>query len=703
MGNQASEFCTDKFNGLEAKFRDAAENLHRPALAINILWRSFAVLAQNLTSKGAAEGPSKNVKTSLIEFAKQAIENNLNFKEVFQFLKRIRKIFMEHFEEIEPPAVRSSISFLFDDFEYCLFQEWLRLETLPYHKKLREANRFILHEKRRYYTIFNRMSEPAFIIDHELRLIETNRAFDKFFMLTGKSHLGRICFDVIGQEIRGQGKIEKVLDAQASFPGIETVLRIKEEEKNVIMSGTFLGDLNREFSGGIIIIQDITPQKTYEKALKESEEKYRTLVENVPDVTWRADQYGTLCFVSQNVEMICGYKPEELLGAWPKGRFAKIHPDDLDYVRNEFGLFFESHLPSGYFLRNLLSQSPEALIDERIINGRKKYDVRYRFQKKDGSWIWLHGRASNIYEQDGQWFTDGVFSDITELKKAEEELERHHFRLSELIDERTAELREANENLELEINIRKQAEQGLLQLAAKLRQSNEELEQFAHVASHDLKEPLMLITAFSKKLINKYSGTLDERGREYLQRIIKSTQQMQQLIEGLLELSRVASREKPFELLNLTEVVNEAVQNLEERIKKNSGQIKFGELGELTGDKTQIRQLFQNIIANAIKYRHEHKAPLVTVKSSIVDDNFYEIIIQDNGIGFDPRYAEKIFQPLTRLHAHREYEGTGIGLATCQKIVIRHGGKIVAISEPGKGSTFIVRLPITPHKGDSKS
>lgn len=586
------------------------------------------------------------------------------------------------------------ISF-FDSFIWALAKEWLYLETLPYHKKLREANRYILHEKRRYYTIFNRMAEPAFIVDQDLRLVETNKAFDRFFNVSGRSHIGKLCHEVLGAAFCSVWSMDDILK-QTSFAGIETVMHVAGQEKYVIIAGTFLGDINSERTGGIIIIQDITQRKEVERALRKSEEKYRSLIENVPDVTWRADQQGRYSFISQNVVKICGYTQEELLACDGEARFLNIHPEDMNLVRNAYGHFFTSQLPAGIVLRDMLGSTDVQPCDPANDAGKRRYDVTYRFRKKNGAWIWLHDRASVIYEQDGVWYADGVFSDITELKEAEEELERHHFRLAEMVDERTSELREVNRQLKQEVNVRRQAEKELYELAAKLQRSNEELEQFAHVASHDLREPLMLIRAFSEKLKKKYSTVLDAKGHEYVKRILSAARQMHQLIEGILELSRVTSNARPFEEIDLTALVAEVVQNLEGRIEESAGSVRFGELGRLGGDKMQIRQLFQNIIANALKYRKEGVCPTVILESDVSADNFCEITIQDNGIGFEQHHVERIFKPLERLHGRREFEGTGMGLATCQKIVVRHGGEITAKSEPGKGATFIVRLPVTP-------
>jgi len=174
---------------------------------------------------------------------------------------------------------------------------------------------------------------------------------------------------------------------------------------------------------------------------------------------------------------------------------------------------------------------------------------------------------------------------------------------------------------------------------------------------------------------------------------------MQDLIKALLELSRVGASKRPFELFDLKEVIKEVVESLEESLTKCRGRVECDSQEELLGDKTQIRQLFQNIIVNAIKYRRKDKAPIIIIQGQRLEDGFYQIVVEDNGIGFDQRYARKIFKPLTRLHGRREYDGTGIGLATCRKIVLRHGGEISARGVPGKGSSFIIRLPLPADSG----
>lgn len=598
---------------------------------------------------------------------------------------------------IDDEIGRARVQVFFAEFESSLVQLWAHEEIHHHQKQLREANRYILLEKRRYYTIFSRMIEPAFIIDSNMHIVDSNMAFNAFFGIQDKNHLGRLCYDVMGEEICAACALEEMIGSQKSFSGIEAVIPVQGEKKAVIFSGTFLGDINSEFTGGIISIQDITYSKETEKALLESEEKYRTLVENIPDVTWRSDQNGNIVYMSPNIEKVCGYQPGEIIAAGENGRYDKIHPRDVDRVRNDFALFFASHLPSGGFVRNLLREEKALTDDKLIIDGQKKYDVKYRFQKKDGSWIWIHDRASTICNINGVWYTDGVFSDISELKRAEDELEKHHFRMAEVIDERTAELRHANKMLEKEVMIRAQAEKELLALTARLKTSNQELEQFAHIASHDIKEPLILVLAFSERLLNKYSNDLDSKGREYLVRLAKAAEQMKCLVDDLFELSRLSTTTFSVEMINLTSLVDEVVQSLEERIHLAGGKVDVARLGFLDGDPTQLKQLFQNIIVNALKYSKGTKPPSVEIKQGLSDEQFVEIIIEDNGIGFDPSQVDHIFKPFARLHAGTEYDGTGIGLATCKKIVLRHGGEITAKSAPGEGASFIVRLPVKGH------
>ncbi len=253
------------------------------------------------------------------------------------------------------------------------------------------------------------------------------------------------------------------------------------------------------------------------------------------------------------------------------------------------------------------------------------------------------------------------------------------------------ELREARE--ELELRVRERTEE-LAKTVEKLEHSNRELEAFASAASHDLQEPLRKIRGFGDTLATGYAAVLDGRGLDYLSRMQSAANRMQKLIDSLLNYSRVTTRAKPFTPVDLGRVVQEVLSDLEFNIQKNGGKVDVGPLPTIEADTTQMRQVFQNLIGNALKFHRPGESPVVEVGSRAGEPGFYDILVKDNGIGFDARHLERIFLPFERLHGRSSmYEGTGIGLAICRKIVERHGGTITAESTPGKGATFILSLP----------
>ena len=270
--------------------------------------------------------------------------------------------------------------------------------------------------------------------------------------------------------------------------------------------------------------------------------------------------------------------------------------------------------------------------------------------------------------------------------------------------ENEAELVALNNQLESEIVVRKRAEEQMLEFAEQLEQRNKELQEFAHIASHDLQEPLRKVMSFGDRLKNKCAGALDEQGRDYLERMQNASRRMQNLIEGLLMFSRVSSKAQPFEDVDLSQTFKEVVSDLEIRIEELGGKVEIDDMPVLKADAMQMRQLFQNLIGNALKFHKQDEAPIVRVTSvsSVGDESnesdqsgsFHKIIFEDNGIGFEEKYADRIFGVFQRLHGKTEYEGTGIGLSVCKKIVERHGGSIEVKSSPGKGTSFIVTLPI---------
>jgi PAS domain S-box-containing protein len=241
---------------------------------------------------------------------------------------------------------------------------------------------------------------------------------------------------------------------------------------------------------------------------------------------------------------------------------------------------------------------------------------------------------------------------------------------------------------------------------AALRRSNAELEQFAYVASHDLQEPLRKIRAFGDQLAGMLDGRLDDRAADYLRRMIGAAERMGTLIENLLSYSRASSRGMELSDVALNAVVEEVLADLDQAIGGAQAHVEIGSLPRIEADPVQMRQLFQNLVANALKYRAPDTAPRVTIDGEYLDHRervvapgpaalLARIRVTDNGIGFQPEYAERIFELFQRLHGRDQYDGTGIGLGMCRRIVTRHGGTITAEGRPGEGATFIVTLPLT--------
>jgi PAS domain S-box-containing protein len=227
-----------------------------------------------------------------------------------------------------------------------------------------------------------------------------------------------------------------------------------------------------------------------------------------------------------------------------------------------------------------------------------------------------------------------------------------------------------------------------------LRQSNLELEDFSHVASHDLQEPLRKIITFAERLIAGRETSLSDHERDYLARMNQAAARMRSLVSELVKYSQVTADHNAFNSITLKRPVDDAIKDLSVLLDESEGHVDIGELPDVEANETQMRQLFMNLIGNALKYRSEQN-PLIRVYCNSSTDNlFHEIYVQDNGIGFDEMFLDKIFKPFQRLHGRTSpYQGTGMGLAICRKIVEHHGGSITAKSEPGKGSTFMVRLP----------
>jgi PAS domain S-box-containing protein len=346
-------------------------------------------------------------------------------------------------------------------------------------------------------------------------------------------------------------------------------------------------------------------------------------------------------YMSPQIEALTGYTPEDCQN--PDLRWRMVHPED----------------------RERLQQSG----DEQTGEPGDVFTHEYRLLRRDGRTVWV--RNESILVEDaagGTRYWHGFMVDVTE---------------------------------------RKRAEAGLRAYAEKLQRSNRELQDFAHVASHDLQEPLRKVSSFGERLRTKYGDALGDQGLDYLRRMEGATVRMQGLIEDLLSLSRVTTQANPFEPVDLAEVVAEVISDLEARVEETDGTVEVGDLPTLEADRAQMRQLLQNLIGNALKFHKDGEPPVVRVYAEPEERAAsnggrprFRLVVEDNGIGFDERYVEGIFVPFERLHGRGAYEGTGMGLAICRKVVERHGGEISASSSP-EGSRFVATLP-SRQSGDAE-
>ena len=317
---------------------------------------------------------------------------------------------------------------------------------------------------------------------------------------------------------------------------------------------------------------------------------------------------------------------------------------------------------TGYTAAELVGIDPMQLVvpeDRQLVHdnaiamlkGERQNEYEYRIHNKAGDIRWIMENLVSIDYQDRRAAL-GNYIDITERKLAEE------------VQKKTLH---------------------------ELARSNEELGQFAYVASHDLQEPLRMVASFTQLLGRRYKGKLDDDADEFIRYAVEGVQRMQSLIQDLLEYSRVGTRGEPFTPVDCDVLVRRAVSNLAHRIEECGAEVIQGELPTVMADASQMDQLFQNLIGNAIKYRGE-AAPVVRVEAAD-DGTDWHFTVSDNGIGIDPAYADRIFVIFQRLHGKEQFEGTGIGLSICKKIIERHGGHIWVESEPGDGSTFHFTLP----------
>ncbi len=395
---------------------------------------------------------------------------------------------------------------------------------------------------------------------------------------------------------------------------------------SVLYSASVYRDERGEVAGVFASARDITAHKQAEEALRQSEQRFSSMLESVRDYAIIfLDLDGRVATWNKGAERIKGYRPEEIVGR----HFSRFYtPDDIANGKPD---------------RELHVASTEGRFEDE--------DWRVR---QDGSRFWANVVITALRDAGGT--VTGyvkITRDLTSRKQWEDEIRR---------------------------------------FAEDLKRSNQELEHFAYVASHDLQEPLRTVSSFSQLLARRYQGKLDSDADEFITFIVEGATRMQTLINDLLAFSRIGTRGNPFAPVACEAILKAATENLDVAIAESGVVITHDPLPTLVADQTQLTQLFQNLFGNAIKFRRTEETPRIHVAAKR-ENGAWQFGIRDNGIGIDAQYFDRIFVIFQRLHGRLEYPGTGIGLAICKKIVERHGGRMWVESEPGRGSTFHFTIP----------
>ncbi len=507
---------------------------------------------------------------------------------------------------------------------------------------LRRILRELAESRGRLGSIFSSVAEGLVLQDPRGAILECNAAAERILGLSKAQLCGRDSLDPRWRTVREDG---------SPYPGDQhpamCSLRDGEPRRDEIMGvhrpdGSFVwisinSEPVRDSFGGLRAVAtsffDITARRAAEGALRESEERFRNTFDHAGIGMAVVGLDGRWLRVNHAILRILGYEETELLAK----TFQDItHPEDLDADLGQ--------------LRRLLAGE--------IVS----YQMEKRYFHRAGHTVWARLTVSLVRDEAGQprHFVSQV-EDITDRKRAGEQLAAY---------------------------------------AARLAAKNRELQDFAHVASHDLQEPLRKIQAFGDRLDQRAGARLEPDERDYLSRMRAAAARMSGLIDALLSYSRVASQARAFAPVSLDEVLQEALQDLEFRVEKTGGRVEAGPLPRLEGDAVQMRQLFQNLVGNALKYHRSGVPPLVRVSAAPAPEGVlaapgpaWEIRVEDNGIGFEPRHAEAIFGVFHRLHGRDSYEGAGVGLAICRRIVERHAGRVRAEGRPGEGARFVVTLP----------
>jgi PAS domain S-box-containing protein len=513
--------------------------------------------------------------------------------------------------------------------------------------ELVRANKELTVARRQLRTLIDNLPDGVYIKNTAGRKTLANPADLKSLRCqTEAEAIGKNDFDFFPKDIAEKfwADDQKVIAGQRVINREEYLFDEAGQKRWLLTSKLPLHDQDGNIIGLIGIGRDITKLKEAEEALARERLLLRALIDNLPDAIYSKDTAGrkTLANPADLKNLRCQTEAEAI-------------------GKNDFDLF-PKDIAEKFWADDL-----KVITGQPVIN-REEYLFDEAGRKR-----WLLTSKLPLRDQGGNIVgLIGIGRDITWQKQAEEAL--------------------------------RESEEKLRQSATQLERSNRELQDFAYVASHDLQEPLRKIVVFGERLKEKNADKFGPESVDYLERMQSAAGRMQTLINSLLAFSRVTTKAQPFTPVNLAEVAAAVVDDLEGRIELVKGRVDVGSLPVIDAEPVQVRQLLQNLIGNALKFRRPEEPPVVKVEAQIIPDpdtpekKLCRLTVSDNCIGFDEKYLDRIFNVFQRLHTRNEYEGTGMGLAIVKKIALYHGGNVTAKSKPGEGSTFILTVPVVHPK-----
>lgn len=603
-------------------------------------------------------------------------------------------------------------------------------------------------ERKKLMSIFNGLESYICIADPKTyEILFANDELKKRFP---KVITGRKCYEVY----RNQDIPCEICNNEKIFGhNLGKVFEFEEYNKK---TGKWMHRLNKAIKWGDKYVRfemstDITDRKVAEQSLAENENRFRSFFESTPVGMYQCDLNGSLIFGNNELQKILNIKTAEKnkTPILPFVKALKANEErwyklEQGEVISDFEYLFNSGKNGNKNLNISVARSKDCLTGMILDNTDKKQNQVEIIKKQEilnfaeelgnlGSWEWnindnkvyLSDNAFNILGIDPKQFDNSMKSFIQMIHPADQQMFDEIIRKLDIGNNRSFyvfSFIRPNDRIEKQIsgtsflsldekqkpekvngiifdiseeqktkdNLVKLNKE-LLHTNEKLSRTNNELRQFAYITSHDLNEPLRMITGFMGLITKNYADKLDDEGREYIKFAVDGAERMKKLIKDLLLYSRIDTRASQHIHVNLTKVLDDILRNLDIAISESGAIIKIGKLPMVNAEPSQMTQLFQNMVANAIKFKGK-KSPEISI--SVVDkDPFWEFAIEDNGIGIKSEYFDKIFGIFERLHSREEYEGTGIGLAVCKKIVERHNGTIHVESKFGHGTTFYFTIP----------